>query len=41
MSLGYLPWYAGGLTLAGISLAYWVLERRTMGVSGAYERLLF
>ncbi len=40
LSHGYWPWWAGALALAGIAVFHFVLERRLLGVSGSFSRLL-
>ncbi len=40
MSSTYWPWWAGGLALASIMIAYWLVLGRSMGVSGSIGRAL-
>jgi len=34
----YWPWWLGALALAGITLGFWVIIGRTLGVSGSWSR---
>jgi hypothetical protein len=36
----YLPWWLGGCALTAVSVGFWLLEGRTLGVSGSLERVL-
>ena len=36
----YLSWWAGGIALGGLAVAQWLIERRTLGVSGFVDRTL-
>ncbi|MBX7078701.1 MAG: YeeE/YedE family protein [Nannocystaceae bacterium] len=38
MSGPYLAWWAGGLALGGLALAQWLIDRRSLGVSGYLDR---
>ena len=40
MSGPYLDWWMGGLALGGLAVAQWLIERRTLGVSGFVQRSL-
>jgi hypothetical protein len=35
----YWPWWLGALALAGITLGFWVIVGRTLGVSGSWSRI--
>ncbi|MGD9750478.1 MAG: YeeE/YedE thiosulfate transporter family protein [Acidimicrobiia bacterium] len=37
---GYWPWWAGALGLATVAVGYWLVVGRTVGVSGAWDRVL-
>jgi uncharacterized membrane protein YedE/YeeE len=36
----YLDWWIGGIALGGLAVTQWLIERRTLGVSGFVERSL-
>jgi uncharacterized membrane protein YedE/YeeE len=36
----YWPWWAGALGLAAVAVGYWLAVGRTVGVSGAWDRVL-
>ena len=36
----YLNWWMAGLALGGLAMAQWLIERRTLGVSGFVQRSL-
>ena len=36
----YWPWWLGSLGLAGVSIAFYLVTGRTLGVSGSYDRVL-
>jgi len=36
----YLNWWLAGLTLGGLAVVQWLIERRTVGVSGFVQRTL-
>lgn len=36
----YWPWWAGALGLAAVAVGYWLAVGRTIGVSGAWDRVL-
>ncbi|HET6585876.1 MAG TPA: YeeE/YedE thiosulfate transporter family protein [Nannocystaceae bacterium] len=36
----YLSWWMAGLALGGLAVAQWLIERRTLGVSGFVQRTL-
>jgi len=36
----YLNWWMAGLALGGLAIAQWLIERRTLGVSGFVDRTL-
>ncbi len=38
MSGPYLAWWAGGMALGGLALAQWLIDRRSLGVSGYLDR---
>ena len=38
--IGYLPWWQGALGLGGITVGYYLALGRTLGISGAWERVL-
>ena len=40
MSAVYWPWWAGALGLSGMTIGYYLVVGRTVGVSGAWERVL-
>jgi hypothetical protein len=40
MSGTYWPWWLGALGLGGMTIGYYLTLGRTVGVSGAWERLL-
>jgi len=35
----YWPWWLGALALAGITLGFWLIVGRTLGVSGSWSRI--
>ncbi|MFN0029962.1 MAG: YeeE/YedE thiosulfate transporter family protein [Acidimicrobiales bacterium] len=37
---GYWPWWMGALGLGGVTVGYYVALGRTIGISGAWERVL-
>jgi hypothetical protein len=37
---GYWPWWAGAIALATVTCLVWLVERRLLGVSGAYRQVL-
>lgn len=40
MAEPYLEWWMAGLALGGLAVAQWLIERRTVGVSGFVQRTL-
>lgn len=40
MAGAYLEWWSAGLALGGLAMAQWLLDRRTIGVSGYVQRSL-
>ena len=36
---GYWPWWLSGLFFAALVITMWVIERRSLGVSGSYTRV--
>lgn len=36
----YWPWWIGSLALAGITVGFWLLLRRPLGVSGSWARII-
>lgn len=38
--MNYWPWWAGALGLAAVAVGYWLVVGRTIGVSGAWDRVL-
>lgn len=40
MAEPYLNWWLAGLALGGLAVAQWLIERRTVGVSGFVQRTL-
>jgi hypothetical protein len=39
--MDYLPWYIGALSLSGVSLLYFILIGRLLGVSGSWSKVVF
>lgn len=37
---GYWPWWAGAIALAAVTCLIWLVERRLLGVSGAFRQVL-
>lgn len=36
----YWPWWLGGLSLSGLVIAMWLIEFRSLGVSGSFEQIV-